>query len=164
MNRAEILRQFGEEKQREQVEKLDRFSQMSVQWERDLGEVLLSMREFQEAVQADTCEQKKLLEDFAALAKKSLVEVGKNQEQQSWRLEQKYEDVVQMSKWSVKAWIITVVAVGILGGVAGWHIRSGWKVDENQILADYLRKASPDLAEKLLLYPELREPPLREEE
>lgn len=150
MNRAETMRQSVEEKQQRQAEKLDRFSMLSTRWERDLGEVLLSMREFQEAVKESSVANKQQLNDWNESQRKSFGEAMKKQEDAALRLEQMYGAIVRTTQSSVMGWKIALVALFLVGMGLGWILATHNPHDDVK-LANYFRKlASPELVQDVL--------------
>lgn len=149
MNRAETMRQSVEEKQQNQVEKLDRFSRLSLQWERDLGEVLLTMREFREAVTKSDTENKQLQREWSESQKKSLSEAVKKQEDTAFRLEQKFGAIEATTRRGVLGWKVALIAVFLLGLGLGWKLATHNPHDDVK-LANYFRQLAPEMVQDVL--------------
>lgn len=150
MNRAEMLRQSVEKKQQMQVEIMDRFNVLNSRWERDLGQILLAMREFQQAIQADTQDQKTLASDLIKSQQKSQNEAIQRQEKTATGLEQMYTSVVRTTQRSVTGWKLALILGILAGGMVGWLLRGGNPHEDTKLAIYFRQLASPELVQDVL--------------
>ncbi|MCB1053703.1 MAG: hypothetical protein KDC71_24075 [Acidobacteria bacterium] len=109
-----------EKKQQMQVEIMDRFNVLNSRWERDLGEVLLSMREFQDAVKESDIANKKHQSEWIASQKKAFDASIRRHEDAALRLEQMYRAVTL--RFFVERIFAMILALPIGFGL-GWVLQ-----------------------------------------
>jgi len=143
------MRQSAAEKQNQALDTLDRFSRLSSQWERDLGEVLLSMREFQEAVMRSDADNKQQQREWIESQRKSLEETVKKQESAAKSLAREFEDIKRTTRRGVQGWRIALAAVFLLGMGVGWKLATHNPHDDVK-LANYFRQLAPEMVQDVL--------------